>query len=54
MFSKDLIKYLTEMNKDIQINILLDCIDDTLAVYERYDINDDKFIDIILFKYLSS
>ena len=53
MFSKELIKYLTEMDKDIQINILSDCIDDTLAVCERYDINDDEFIDTILFKYLS-
>lgn len=53
MFSKDLIKYLTEMDKDIQINILSDSIDDTLAVCERYNINDDEFIDTILFKYLS-
>lgn len=53
MFSKDLIKYLTEMDKDIQINILLDSIDDTLLVCERYNINDDEFIDTILFKYIS-
>ena len=53
MFSKYLIKYLTEMDKDIQINILSECIDDTLAVCERYNINDDEFIDTILFKYLS-
>ena len=48
MFSKYLIKYLTEMDKDIQINILSDCIDDTLAVCERYNINDDEFIDNLL------
>lgn len=53
MFSKDLIKYLTKMDKDIQNNILSDSIDDTLAVCERYNINDDEFIDTILFKYLS-
>lgn len=53
MFSKDLIKYLTELDKDIQINILLESIDDTLAVCERYNINDDEFIDTIFFKYLS-
>lgn len=53
MFSKDLIKCLIEMDKDIQINILLDSIDDTLAVCERYNINDDEFIDTIFFKYLS-
>lgn len=53
MFSKELIKYLTEMDKDIQINILSDSIDDTLAVCEHYNINDDEFIDTILFKYLS-
>lgn len=53
MFSKDLIKYLTEMDKDTQNNILSDSIDDTLAVCERYNINDDEFIDTILFKYLS-
>ena len=53
MFSKDLIKYLTEMDKDIQNNILSDSIDDTLAVCEHYNINDDEFIDTILFKYLS-
>lgn len=53
MFSKDLIKYLTEMDKDIQINILLESIDDTLAVCEHYNINDDEFIDTIFFKYLS-
>ena len=41
------------MDKDIQINILSDSIDDTLAVCERYNINDDEFIDTILFKYLS-
>ena len=53
MFSKDLIKYLTEMDKDIQNNILSDSIDDTLAVCEHYNINDGEFIDTILFKYLS-
>lgn len=53
MFSKDLIKCLIEMDKDIQINILLDSIDDTLAVCEHYNINDDEFIDTIFFKYLS-
>ena len=53
MFSKDLIKYLTEIDKDTQINILSDSIDDTLAVCERYNINDDEFIDTILFRYLS-
>lgn len=53
MFSKDLIKYLTEMAKDTQINILTDSIDDTLAFCERYNINDGEFIDTILFKYLS-
>ena len=53
MFSKDLIKYLIKMDKDIQNNILSDSIDDTLAVCERYNINDDEFIDTILFKYLS-
>ena len=41
------------MDKDIQINILLDSIDDTLAVCERYNINDNEFIDTIFFKYLS-
>lgn len=53
MFSKDLIRCLIEIDKDIQINILLDSIDDTLAVCERYNINDNEFIDIIFFKYLS-
>ncbi len=53
MFSKDLMRCLIEMDKDIQINILLDSIDDTLAVCERYDINDGEFIDTIFFKYLS-
>ena len=53
MFSKDLIKCLIGMDKDIQINILLDSIDDTLAVCERYNINDNEFIDTIFFKYLS-
>ena len=53
MFSKDLIKCLIGIDKDIQINILLDSIDDTLAVCERYNINDNEFIDTIFFKYLS-
>ena len=53
MFSKDLIRCLIEMDKDIQINILLESIDDTLAVCERYNINDGEFIDTIFFKYLS-
>ena len=53
MFSKDLIKCLIGLDKDIQIDILLDSIDDTLAVCERYNINDNEFIDTIFFKYLS-
>ena len=41
------------MDKDIQNNILSDSIDYTLLVCERYNINDDEFIDTILFKYIS-